>query len=60
MGHLEKGENMLKKLTKKDVKFKKVLNDRMAFHSVCYFECVGLCSINGLTVTNDYQLKADM
>ena len=51
---------MLNKLTKKGIQKKNIANERMAFHSECYFECVGLCTINGLEVTNDYQMKAYM
>ena len=49
---------MLNKLTKKGIQKKTVLNDRMAFHSECYYECIVECDFTGTKVTTDYQMKS--
>ncbi len=49
---------MLRKLTKKDAKSKKILNDRIAFSTECYADCLEWCVVNNLMVTNDHQMSA--
>ncbi len=51
---------MLKKLTKKSIEGKRVLNDRMAFQSECYLFCLMDCGDNLQRYTIDYQMKVLM
>lgn len=47
---------MLKKLTKKNVNVKKVLNERAAQATLCYVHCKTECDVTGMSSSFDYDL----